>query len=129
MSYAFADDGSLILKARLPGALSMKAIDAAMESIPTEEIIVDTDRERPISYGARRADALAVVAESFLESAATSSNAADRYQVVVRIDADTLYECFTGRCGIEHGPPISAETARRLTCDASLISVLENEQG
>lgn len=132
VSYGFADDGSLILKARLPalaGALLMKAIDAAMESIPTEEITVDTDHERPISYGARRADALAVVAESFLESAATSSNAADRYQVVVHVDADTLHEYSAGRCEVEHGPSISAATARRLTCDASLISVLENEQG
>jgi len=52
-----------------------------------------------------------------------------RYQVVVHVDAETLREGTAGRCEIEHGPSLSAETGARLACDASLITVTENEQG
>src|SRR6202158_3787791 len=41
VTYGFAEDGSLILKARLPavaGALLLKALDAALESLPENEI-------------------------------------------------------------------------------------------
>jgi hypothetical protein len=34
-----------------------------------------------------------------------------------------------GCCEIEDGPSISAETARRLACDASIVAVIENEDG
>jgi hypothetical protein len=33
------------------------------------------------------------------------------------------------RCEIEDGPAIATETARRLTCDASVIAIVENEKG
>jgi len=132
LSYWFAEDGSLILKARLPavaGAMLIQALNAAIESIPTTEISADAENERPIMYQTRRADALAVLAESFLAESGASSNTADRYQVVVHVDAETLHEHTAGRCEIEHGPSIPVETARRLSCDASLLSVLETEQG
>jgi len=132
VSYWFAEDGSLLLKGRLPaaaGAMLIKALDAALETLPENEISAKKDEERPIPRAARRADALAAVAESFLAQSDASSNTADRFQVVVHVDAETLRTHAAGRCEIEHGPAIPAETARRLSCDASLISVLENEQG
>jgi hypothetical protein len=75
-----------------------------------------------------------VVAESFLAAPAAASatadrSTADRYQVVVHIDAETLHERGPGRCEIEHGPSIPSETARRLSCDASLVKVIENGKG
>jgi hypothetical protein len=130
--YAFEDDGSLVLKARLPalaGAMLIKALDAALDSLPEQEISAGDADEWPIPYECRRADALAAVAEAFLAKAQRSSSTADRYQVVVHVDADTLHERAAGRCEIEHGPSIPVETARRLTCDASLLRVLENEHG
>jgi hypothetical protein len=132
VSYAFAEDGSLILKARLPalaGAMLIEALEAAMETLPTRQVSVDMVEEAPIPYDSRRADALAVLAENFLAKSGSSSTTADRYQVVVHVDAETLRERSAGRCEIEHGPSLAAETARRLTCDASLLSVLENEHG
>jgi Domain of unknown function (DUF222) len=75
--YWFAEDGSLMLKARLPalaGALLIEALDAALERVPDHEI-------------------------------------------------------SAGRCEIENGPALPAETVRRLTCDASLLHLLENEHG
>jgi len=132
--YSFAADGSLILKAHLPalaGAMLIKALDAAMETIPANEITADIVEERPIRYECRRADALASLAENYLAEAGTSSkaNSADRFQVVVHVDAETLHDHAAGRCELEHGPSIPVETARRLSCDAGLLSVLESQSG
>jgi hypothetical protein len=132
LSYWFADDGSLMLKGRLPalaGAMLIKALDAALEATAEKEISADRIEEESISYASRRADALAVLAENFLAASDNASSSADRYQVVVHVDAETLREHTAGRCELEQGPAIPAETARRLTCDASLLRVLENEQG
>ena len=122
LHYWFDDDGSLVIKARLPalaGAAFVKAIDVAAE---TSEGSTD-------SWAARRADALGQVAESFLQQGASSSGSADRFQVVVHVDAETLREDAPGRCAIDEGPAIPAETARRLACDASLVRVVENSAG
>jgi hypothetical protein len=142
VNYWFAEDGSLVFKARLPavaGALLIQALDAALEVIPQKEIRAQGVEERSISYASLRADALAVVAEGFLAAPAAASGTADRptadrptadrYQVVVHVDAETLHERSPGRCELEHGPSIPIETARRLSCDASLIKVVENEKG
>ena len=154
VSYEYAEDGSVVLKARLPavaGALVIQALKAALERVPAKEICAKGVQEHPIPYGCRRADALAYVAESFLagsgsspvSSSPTSSNpassspasssrastTADRYQVVVHVDAQSLREQSDGRCEIEQGPSLPIETARRVACDASLLSVIENEHG
>jgi hypothetical protein len=132
VSYEYAEDGSLVLKARLPavaGAMVIQALTAALERIPATEISANTVQERPIPYACRRADALAHVAESFLAGAGTASSTADRYQVVVHVDAESLREHGEGRCEIEQGPALAVQTVRRLACDASLLSVLENEHG
>src|ERR1700678_4245551 len=107
--YGFAEDGSLILKARLPalaGALLIEALDAALERVPDHEISAEREEECTLSFEHRRADALAAVAESYLAASDTA-----------------------GRCEIENGPALPAETVRRLTCDASLLHLLENEHG
>ena len=143
VSYEYAEDGSLVLKARLPavaGALLIQALKAAVERIPLKEICATGVQEQPIPYASRCADALAAVAESFLAgagSSAASSNpassspasTADRYQVIVHVDAESLRQHSDGRCEIEQGPSIPIQTARRVACDASLLSVLENEHG
>jgi hypothetical protein len=125
--YGYDTDGSLVLKARLPalaGALVIKALESAMESPKGE---APPREERP-SLVSRRADALAVIAESYLQSPQALSTA-DRFQVVVHADAETLRERSAGRCHVEHGPSVPAESVRRLTCDASVVPVLETEEG
>jgi Domain of unknown function (DUF222) len=115
--YGFAEDGSLILKARLPalaGALLIEALDAALERVPDHEISAEREEECTLSFEHRRADALAAVAESYLAASDTASDTASH---------------TAGRCEIENGPALPAETVRRLTCDASLLHLLENEHG
>jgi hypothetical protein len=97
-----------------------------MEAIPPSDI----DRsEAGVNRPKRRADALTLMAESFLHPGATNARTADRYQVVVHVDTETLRASTAGRCEIEHGPSVAAETARRVACDASLITVTENARG
>jgi len=150
VTYGYDLDGSWTLRARLPavaGAMFEKALEAAMATVPWKEIRADRLAEGGIPFHTRRADALAAVAEGYLarpaEAATTDlpdrpaspgraprpSSSAERFQVVVHVDAETLHDHTAGRCEIEHGPSIPAETVRRLTCDASLLTVLENPNG
>jgi len=96
-------DGSLIFQGRMPalaGELFMKALEAADD--PQEEV---DHALRP--YAARRADALALMSECFLKHGAPAKrSSADRYQVVVHVDASTLKDHADGRCELEHGPAL-----------------------
>jgi hypothetical protein len=121
------DDGSMILHCRLPaeiGARLLKAIDIAVDDVPA-----GTSNEPRESFSARRADALAVLAESFLAHGAREMNGGDRHQIVVHVAAETLRDRKPGCCEIEHGPSVAAETARRISCDASIVAMIENDQG
>jgi hypothetical protein len=99
-----------------------------MEALPPSDIDPEWS-EAPGNRPMRRADALALMAETFVHQGPRKLSTADRYQVVVHVDAETLRDSTAGRCEIEHGPAVAAETARRLTCDASLVTVTENERG
>ena len=83
-------------------------------------------QEFPMTCRERRADALGILAESFLAVRGSSSKTADHFQVIVHVDAETLRESTPGRCEIENGPSIPAETAQRLACDCSLLRIIEN---
>ena len=131
------DDGALIINGRLTaeqGVLFLKTLEAGVEQVNVEQSCPDED----VSMAAKRADALLMIAEihlSNLGKSAVLSNTADRYQVVISVPAETLLEdtlsstepekhpCF------EPGPPIAVDTARRLTCDAALIPMLESAFG
>jgi hypothetical protein len=150
LTYFYDEDGSLILKGRLPaeiGALVVKALDAAVNdaavSVPPVRdvsaetparqseggvVVVQVSDEQP-SWGARRADALGRMAESFLQHGAEALSSGDRQQIVVHVDVETLREGGAGLCELEDGPSLAVETVRRLACDASIVSVVENERG
>jgi Domain of unknown function (DUF222) len=49
--------------------------------------------------------------------------------ITVHVNAATRETRAAGRCEIEEGPSIAAETARRIACDASVVSITENERG
>ena len=128
------DDGSLILNCRLPaeaGAKILKALELAIEELPVEppkDVPAGTLPER-VPFSLRRADALALVAESFLAHGALEVRGTDRHQIVVHVAAETLRDRTAGCCEFEHGPAMAAETARRFACDASVIELIENDDG
>jgi hypothetical protein len=133
VTFRYDDDGSLILTCRLPaeaGARVMKALDVAVEGLPLYEPDVPAGtRKEVVPYSRRRADALDLVAESFLAHKVLESPGAHRHEIVVHVAAKTLRSRTAGCCEIEHGPSIAAETARRLSCDASLFSIIEDADG
>jgi hypothetical protein len=77
----------------------------------------------------RRVEAVAVMAETFLATGPQDLSGADRQQIVVHVDAETLQHAHPGRCELEQGPSIAAETARRLACDGSVVRMLEDKKG
>ena len=104
------------------------------ESLRDHQVVTDPETgERQLKIrstpSARRADALAMVAESFLEHGPAAVNGGDRNQIVVHVSAETLRHKAAGCCEIEDGPAIAAETVRRIACDASLVALVETEQG
>jgi hypothetical protein len=144
VTYFYDEDGSLILKGRLPaeiGALVIKALDAAVNDPVAKSVSAETPAKQPEfgliaqpsderpSWGARRADALGRIAESFLQHGSEALSSGDRQQIVVHVDAETLRDGGAGRSELEDGPSLAVETVRRLACDASIVSVVENERG
>jgi Domain of unknown function (DUF222) len=128
LSYRYDDDGSMILQARLPaelGALLLKAIDMGVDAA---DFPAGTSNDRP-TLSARRADALGMIAESFVSHGAQALNGGDRQLIHLHVCEETLREHAAGCCEIDDGPSMAAETARRLACDASVVVVVENEDG
>ena len=77
------------------------------------------------AWCAQQADALVAIAKDYLSggrSAEKPTPAADHYQVVLHADASALHGGI-GRSDV----PI--DTIKRLTCDGSLITVVEDEEG
>ncbi len=130
VSFRYDDDGSLVLDCRLPaeiGARFMKALDVAVEELP-RDVPAGTSKE-VVRFSARRADALNLMAESFLAHGAIEAAGAERHQIVVHVAQETLRDCKAGCCEFEDGPSMAAETARRLACDASVVVLTEDEDG
>jgi len=144
------DDGSITLSAQLPkeaGDSVMKAIEiaaAALESGGATSVKRNTDVNRnrntdvnsnvntdankvsppadADSLFRQQADALVDLAQVFLASGEGRSSTAAHYQVMVHVDESALRDD-----GGKSELPI--ETVRRMTCDASLVTVVEDEAG
>jgi hypothetical protein len=134
VSIRYDDDGSLILQCSLPaetGALVLKALELAVEKLPAD-LTVDVPAGTPaprVPFSIKRADALALVAESFVAHEVLEVPGTDRHQIVVHVAEETLRERTAGCCEFEHGPSMAAETARRFACDASVVNLIEDEDG
>jgi hypothetical protein len=69
------------------------------------------------------------MAESFIANGPAAMTGGDKHQIVVHVSAETLRDRQAGRCEIENGAGVSADTCRRLACDCSLMHVTENDDG
>ena len=134
------DDGMYAIRGRLTpevGALLMRALEAAGDALFREGRVPgagDSHREA----AQRRADAVGLLAERALaaglaETAADapiSGSRADRYQVVLHVEPETLVaDGEPGRSELEDGTRVSHETSRRLSCDAALVRVAQKPDG
>jgi len=166
----YDQDGCMVIRGRLPaeqGALIMKALELAMDRASTSvgariardsaadqpHVTVETSDREP--FHCCRADALAEIAETYLNSEPGEASTADRYQVVVHVTAGTLDRVQTDPLvgassardavsgvpaetslsnrddfsHLEDGPHVPAETSRRIACDASILRLIETEDG
>jgi len=143
------EHGCLEIRARLTpeqGALVIKAIEAAVESIAKTEPAETSESHAlestedtsagvfPINtirqYPRQRADALVLMAETLLKGTKAASSTDDRYQIVVHVDSDVLsqnvLEKTSGEpdCYIDKQVAVPVETARRLSCSCKVVTAL-----
>jgi hypothetical protein len=130
------NEGMYVVKGLLTpeaAGLLMRAIDAAGDALFAATAKDDGDRPDPTQL---RADALGLVAERALaagfggEGAPVSGSRAERYQVVLHVEPESLHEQGEpGMSEMEDGTRLSAESARRLSCDASCVEITEGPDG
>ena len=113
--------GALRIRGRLPaaeGAVVKAALERLASKMPTRPDGVHEP------FDARCADALVGVASARI----ASDTDADRATVVLHVDASVL-DGDDGAAELEDGPALSAETARRLTCDGRIQTLLHGRDG
>jgi 5-methylcytosine-specific restriction endonuclease McrA len=168
------EDGSYVLRARLDpevGALLERALDAASFELWRRDTATPPPRARAPDDDARvpqrRADAIGLVAERALRGTKEGANPqsahteevtkvaqvtvgrADRFQVVLHVDADALRgdpastsevadpcnsvpagtSLTSGHAVLAGGLRVSADTARRIACDASRVVMRHRADG
>jgi 5-methylcytosine-specific restriction endonuclease McrA len=131
------EDGTVAIRGRLTpevGALLLRALEAAREKLylKTRDATTpptDPSAERPTA-AQQRADALALLAESALHHEIDPGAPGERYQVVVHVDAPVLTDPDQpGQSVLDDGVHVSAETSRRLACDASRVVMRHDSDG
>src|SRR5205814_8272911 len=132
-------DGIFFLRGRLTaevGALLVQALTAARERLyqqahaedaGTGAIYVSADTP---TMAQQQADALALLAETALHHGIDPGTPAERYQVVVHVDAEVLADADQpGQSVLEDGARVPAGTSQRLACDASRVVMRHGQDG
>jgi len=123
------EDGTYVVRGRLTpemAALLMRAVEAASDALYR-------GAKSDAAPDQRRADALGLLAERAMGAGfegMISGTRAERYQVVLHVEPSTLQaDGEPGRAELEDGTRVSAETCRRLACDASVVTVTHAQDG
>jgi len=133
------DDGMVVIRGRLApevGAVLAQALAAARETLyqrtrtqPGAVSSPDVPAETP-TMPQQQADAMGLLAETALHHGIDPGSPAERYQVVVHVDAPVLEDPDApGQSALEDGARVSAETSRRLACDASRVLMQHGREG
>ncbi|MEZ4416330.1 MAG: DUF222 domain-containing protein [Gemmatimonadota bacterium] len=135
------EDGMMVLKGRLDpevGALLMRALEAASDALfwkgPELEggdgVTPEQRRADAIGLLAERALAAGLVQEGGGPDAPVSGSRAERYQVVLHVEADTLTaDAEPGMSELEDGTRVAAATSHRIACDASVVQITKSPNG
>jgi 5-methylcytosine-specific restriction endonuclease McrA len=132
------EDGTVLVRGRLTpeaGALLVRALDAARETLYQRTRVTagaagSDPAMAPPTRAQQQADALALLAETALHHEIDPGAPGERYQVVVHVDAAVLADPEQpGQSVLEEGSHVSAETSRRLACDASRVIMRHDDEG
>src|SRR6266850_7992744 len=131
--YVYQDeDGMFVVRGRLTpevGAVVRQAIAAACDRMHANAPVNSAEGLAP-SAGQRQADALGMIAEAALHGDLEPGVPGERYQVVVHVDAQVLADPDQpGQSVLEDGDHVSAESSRRLACDASRVVMRHDSDG
>jgi hypothetical protein len=75
-------------------------------------------------------DALSLLAEAALGKGLGQTERGEPYQVMIHVDSDVLADrSHGGRADLDNGEGISAESCRRLACDAPHVAVTQDKGG
>src|SRR5881296_3424649 len=133
------DDGMVVIRGRLApevGAVLAQALAAARETLyqhtRTQAGAVsspDVPAETP-TLPQQQADAMGLLAETALHHGIDPGSPAERYQVVVHVDAEVLADADQpGQSVLEDGARVPAGTSQRLACDASRVVMRHDRDG
>jgi hypothetical protein len=138
LTYYWDDDGCFRFQGRLApedGVLFVRALEAGRDALREAWDANEEERcERlargpagPLDpvYRPKNADALVAMADAALAGGAHSGG--ERYQVIVHAEAGSLAQDEAAGCTLDDGPAVSAETARRLACDSSVVRIDERD--
>jgi hypothetical protein len=124
------EDGMVVLRARLTaeqGAVVQRALEAASDRLYQEsrDAAAPERVAEEVTSDQRRADALTLMAETALNADFDRGSAAERHQVVLHVEAGMppVVELADGPIGV------SAETFRRIACDASVVVMRKDADG
>ncbi len=142
LSYKEMSNGSTLIQLALPPELAQAFLNSVEQSLNQLEN-QPGDTQSTISQ--RRADAAVLMAETSLQAAGREMATADRYQVIVSVEASELStvqsvstqaqqstqpatpppqpphtRTQTKRATIKGAGPVARETARRIACDCSI---------
>jgi 5-methylcytosine-specific restriction endonuclease McrA len=129
------EDGMVIVRGRLApevGALLTQALTAAREKLYQQraDAAEPVDPSENVPTIQQQADALALLAETTLHHGISPGAPAERYQVVVHVDAPALADTDQpGQSVLEDGARVPAGTSRRLACDASRVVMQHDRDG
>src|SRR5262249_15795736 len=138
--YVYQDeDGMVTVRGRLApevGAMLLQSLAAAREALYQRARSQNADANagdisaETHAVAQQQADALALLAETALHHGIDPGAPAEHYQVVVHVDAPVLADPDApGQTVLENGTHVSAETSRRLACDASRVRMQHNLKG
>jgi 5-methylcytosine-specific restriction endonuclease McrA len=136
------EDVMVVVRGRLApevGAVLLQALAAARECLYQQarrasaspgDVSAETSSYAETPLEQQQADALALMAESALHHGLDPGAPRERYQVVVHVDAPVLADPDApGQSVLEDGVHVSAETSRRLACDASRVVMRHDAEG
>jgi 5-methylcytosine-specific restriction endonuclease McrA len=130
------EDGMVVIRGRLTpeaGAVLIQALAAARETLyqrtRSPGVARDVSEETP-SMEHQQADALALLAETALHHGLDPGAPAERYQVVVHVDAPVLADAEApGQSVLDGGTHVPAGTSQRLACDATRVIMRHDPDG
>ena len=129
------DDGMVVVRGRLTpevGAVVQRAIEAAADRLFCDAQGTPEPDRLEVTPAQRRADALGLLAEAALASDLDRGSAGDRYQIVLHVEASAgaAGGGLSGTVEVDRGAvDVSAETSRRLSCDAAVVEMRHDAEG